>query len=168
MNATSRFRALASLSGSSIFTTILVIFLILWLSGLSLHIGGALIHHLLVVTLVVLVFNLITGRRSARLQPGNKLELQAAAQNECMTFGRENPLIFSANRYGQIVLEMPKPGRASHYEENRYGTIAWSHIVACGFVRAGCGSHRTASSGLRAPGSAPGAGLRLDRRVPPL
>jgi len=46
-------------------TTILVILLILWLLGFSLHIGGALIHLLLVVALIVLVFNLISGRRSA-------------------------------------------------------------------------------------------------------
>jgi len=46
-------------------TTILVILLILWLLGFSLHIGGGLIHILLVVALIVLVINLITGRRSA-------------------------------------------------------------------------------------------------------
>jgi hypothetical protein len=45
--------------------TIFVILLILWLLGFSLHIGGALIHLLLVVGLVVLVINLLTGRRSA-------------------------------------------------------------------------------------------------------
>ncbi|HVT58329.1 MAG TPA: lmo0937 family membrane protein [Thermoanaerobaculia bacterium] len=43
--------------------TILVILLILWLLGFSLHIGGGLIHLLLVVLLVVLLVNLITGRR---------------------------------------------------------------------------------------------------------
>ena len=43
--------------------TILVVLLILWLLGFSLHVGGALIHLLLVVALVVLVFNLVTGRR---------------------------------------------------------------------------------------------------------
>jgi uncharacterized membrane protein YtjA (UPF0391 family) len=45
--------------------TILVIVLVLWLLGFSFHIGGALIHVLLVVALIVLVINLITGRRSA-------------------------------------------------------------------------------------------------------
>ena len=39
------------------------LFSILWLLGFSLHIGGGLIHLLLVVALVVLVFNLVTGRR---------------------------------------------------------------------------------------------------------
>ena len=45
--------------------TILVVLLILWLLGFSLHIGGALIHLLLVVAVVVLVINLLSGRRSA-------------------------------------------------------------------------------------------------------
>jgi hypothetical protein len=45
--------------------TILVVLLILWLLGFGLHIGGSLIHLLLVVGLVVLVINLLSGRRSA-------------------------------------------------------------------------------------------------------
>jgi Family of unknown function (DUF5670) len=44
--------------------TICVILLVLWLLGFTLHVGGGLIHALLVVALVVLVYNLITGRRS--------------------------------------------------------------------------------------------------------
>ncbi|MGD0096855.1 MAG: lmo0937 family membrane protein [Terracidiphilus sp.] len=44
---------------------IFVIVLILWLLGFSLHIAGGLIHLLLVVALVILVFNLIAGRRSS-------------------------------------------------------------------------------------------------------
>ena len=43
--------------------TILVIMLILWLLGFSLHIGGGLIHILLVVAVVILIFNLVTGSR---------------------------------------------------------------------------------------------------------
>ena len=43
--------------------TILVVLLILWLLGFSFHIAGSLIHILLVVALVVLVINLVTGRR---------------------------------------------------------------------------------------------------------
>jgi hypothetical protein len=43
--------------------TIVAIFLILWLLGFTLHIGGSLIHLLLVVALVVFVINLLTGRR---------------------------------------------------------------------------------------------------------
>ena len=43
--------------------TIFIVVLVLWLLGFSLHIGGGLIHLLLVVGLVVLIFNLATGRR---------------------------------------------------------------------------------------------------------
>ncbi len=44
--------------------TILVVLLILWLLGFSLHVGGGLIHILLVIAVVVLVINLISGRRA--------------------------------------------------------------------------------------------------------
>jgi hypothetical protein len=37
--------------------------LILWLLGFSLSIGGGLIHMLLVIALVLVVVNLVTGRR---------------------------------------------------------------------------------------------------------
>jgi hypothetical protein len=43
--------------------TIVAIFLILWLLGFSLSIGGSLIHLLLVVAIVVMVINLVSGRR---------------------------------------------------------------------------------------------------------
>ena len=45
--------------------TIVALFLILWLLGFSLSIGGSLIHLLLVVALVVFVINLMTSRRGA-------------------------------------------------------------------------------------------------------
>ena len=45
--------------------TIFVVMLILWLLGFSLHIAGGLIHLLLVVALIVLLIQLITGRRAA-------------------------------------------------------------------------------------------------------
>jgi hypothetical protein len=45
--------------------TIFVVLLILWLLGFSLHVGGSLIHLLLVVGLVVLIANMLGGRRSA-------------------------------------------------------------------------------------------------------
>jgi hypothetical protein len=44
--------------------TIFVILLVLWLLGFSFHIAGSLIHILLVIAVIVLVFNLISGRRS--------------------------------------------------------------------------------------------------------
>ena len=43
--------------------TIIVVLLVLWLLGLIGHIGGSLIHLLLVVALIVFIYNLITGRR---------------------------------------------------------------------------------------------------------
>jgi hypothetical protein len=42
---------------------ILVVFILLWLLGFSLQIGGGLVHLLLVVALVVLIVNLVTRRR---------------------------------------------------------------------------------------------------------
>jgi hypothetical protein len=44
--------------------TICVVLLVLWLLGFSLHVGGGLIHLLLVFALIVLVFNLFSGRRA--------------------------------------------------------------------------------------------------------
>jgi hypothetical protein len=43
--------------------TIVVILLILWLLGFSLHIGAGLIHILLIVALVVGLVQLFSGRR---------------------------------------------------------------------------------------------------------
>ncbi len=43
--------------------TILTILLILWLLGMLGGVGGGLIHLLLVVAAIVLIFNLISGRR---------------------------------------------------------------------------------------------------------
>ena len=45
--------------------TIFVILLVLWLLGFSFHVAGSLIHLLLVIALIVLVINLVSGRRSA-------------------------------------------------------------------------------------------------------
>ena len=45
--------------------TIFVVLLVLWALGFfAFHVGGGLIHLLLVVALVVLIFNLISGRRA--------------------------------------------------------------------------------------------------------
>lgn len=43
--------------------TIVVVLVVLWLLGFIAHVGGGLIHLLLVIALVVLIFNFITGRR---------------------------------------------------------------------------------------------------------
>lgn len=44
--------------------TIFVVLGVLWLLGFSLEIGGGLIHALLVIAVIVLVYNLLTGRRT--------------------------------------------------------------------------------------------------------
>jgi hypothetical protein len=44
--------------------TIIVILLVLWLLGFAFHFGGGLIHLILVIAVIVLVFNLISGRRA--------------------------------------------------------------------------------------------------------
>jgi len=44
--------------------TIVAILLILWLLGFSLHIAGGLVHILLVIAVIVIVVNLLTGRRA--------------------------------------------------------------------------------------------------------
>jgi hypothetical protein len=45
--------------------TIIVILFVLRLLGLIGHVGGGLIHLLLVVALIVFVINLVSGRRAA-------------------------------------------------------------------------------------------------------
>ena len=45
--------------------TIVGVLLVLWLLGFSMHVGGGLIHALLVIAIVVFVFNLLSGRRSS-------------------------------------------------------------------------------------------------------
>jgi hypothetical protein len=49
--------------GGILYTIISILF-VLWLVGLLMHIGGGLIHILLVVAVVVLVYQLVTGRRA--------------------------------------------------------------------------------------------------------
>jgi hypothetical protein len=44
--------------------TIVAVLLVLWLLGFVAHVGGGLIHLLLVIALVVFVINLLTGRRT--------------------------------------------------------------------------------------------------------
>jgi hypothetical protein len=43
--------------------TIVVILVLLWALGFAIHIGGGLIHLLLVIALIVVVVRLIQGRR---------------------------------------------------------------------------------------------------------
>jgi hypothetical protein len=45
--------------------TLAIILVVLWLLGfVAFHVGGGLIHLLLVIAVVVIVFQLITGRRA--------------------------------------------------------------------------------------------------------
>jgi hypothetical protein len=47
---------------------IVIILVVLWLLGwLAFHVGGSLIHILIVVAIIVLLFNLFMGRRGRRL-----------------------------------------------------------------------------------------------------
>lgn len=43
--------------------TILVILVVLWLIGFLSHVGGGLIHLILVIALIIFIIQLITGRR---------------------------------------------------------------------------------------------------------
>jgi hypothetical protein len=45
--------------------TIITILAVLWLLGMIGHVGGGLIHLLLVVAVVVFLFNMISGRRGS-------------------------------------------------------------------------------------------------------
>lgn len=58
-------RRFASEGENSMLWTIFVILLVMWLLGFSFHVAGSLIHLLLVIALIVLVVNLLTGRRTA-------------------------------------------------------------------------------------------------------
>jgi K+-transporting ATPase A subunit len=44
--------------------TIIGILVVLWLLGFIAHIGGGLIHILLVIALIVFIYNLLVGRRA--------------------------------------------------------------------------------------------------------
>lgn len=42
--------------------TIIVILFIVWLLGFLLHFGGSLIHIIIVIAVILLIYNLLTGR----------------------------------------------------------------------------------------------------------
>lgn len=44
--------------------TLIVVLVVLWLLGFSLSLGGGLIHLLLVLAVIVLIYQLLTGRRA--------------------------------------------------------------------------------------------------------
>ena len=41
---------------------IIVVLFVLWLLGFALHFGGGLIHLVLVIAVVIIIFNILTGR----------------------------------------------------------------------------------------------------------
>ncbi len=43
---------------------IIIILVLMWLGGLSFHIGGSLIHLLIVIAVIILIIQLVTGRRA--------------------------------------------------------------------------------------------------------
>ena len=49
--------------GGNMLWTIFVVLVVMWLLGFSFHVAGGLIHILLVVALIILVINLVSGRR---------------------------------------------------------------------------------------------------------
>ena len=47
---------------AGILWSIISVLVVLWVLGLLFHIGGALIHIIIVIAVILFVFNLITGR----------------------------------------------------------------------------------------------------------
>jgi hypothetical protein len=63
--------------------TIIALLVLIWLLGLPGHIGGSLIHLLLVIAAVVPIFQLIAGRRAAIWRAcGYGFEWMAAPGND--------------------------------------------------------------------------------------
>lgn len=52
------------MSLANILWTVLVVLVILWLIGFVGNIGGPLIHLLIVVAVIILIYNLLVGRRT--------------------------------------------------------------------------------------------------------
>jgi hypothetical protein len=48
----------------SLLWIVILVLLVLWLGGFALDVAGSLIHLLLVIALVILIYELITGRRA--------------------------------------------------------------------------------------------------------
>lgn len=49
---------------ANVLWTIIVILFVLWLIGLIAHVGGGLINILLVIAVIALIYNLVTGSRA--------------------------------------------------------------------------------------------------------
>lgn len=55
------------MSISGILWAVIVVLFVLWLLGLVAHIGGGLIHILLIIAVIALIYNLVVGTRARRL-----------------------------------------------------------------------------------------------------
>ena len=51
-------------SAANLIWAIVVILVVLWLLGLVINVGGGLIHLVLVLAVILLIYNLISGRRT--------------------------------------------------------------------------------------------------------
>ncbi|HEX3630745.1 MAG TPA: lmo0937 family membrane protein [Candidatus Dormibacteraeota bacterium] len=49
---------------ASLIWTVVVVLFVLWLLGFAIHIGGSLIHLLLVLAIIGIIYNLLVGRRA--------------------------------------------------------------------------------------------------------
>lgn len=47
---------------ANVLWTIIVVVFVFWILGFALHFGGSLIHLLLLVVIVLVIYNLLTGR----------------------------------------------------------------------------------------------------------
>ncbi len=47
---------------AGILWAVITVLVVLWVLGFALHVGGALIHLLIVIAVVLFIFNIITGR----------------------------------------------------------------------------------------------------------
>ena len=47
----------------SLLDIIIAVLVLSWLGGFAIHVGGGLIHLLLVIALVMVIYRLVTGRR---------------------------------------------------------------------------------------------------------
>ncbi len=47
---------------AGIIWALIVLMFVFWVAGFALHVGGGLIHLLLVIAVVLLIFNIVTGR----------------------------------------------------------------------------------------------------------
>ena len=52
---------------AGIIWTLAVILFVLWIIGFAVHVGGSLIHLLLVLAIIVALFNFFTGRSATRI-----------------------------------------------------------------------------------------------------